>query len=167
MKTFKNLYFVFALTCTVLAGVLLSGCKKDDPCENVTCQNGGTCNDGTCACAAGYEGTNCGTEVRSKFLATYSFLESCAASGNGNGTLIITTSSTGALNVILNFGSNLIFNATVSGSQITIPSQTITVNGNALTINGNGQLNGNILTLNYTVASGGGSDTCTATCTKQ
>ena len=36
-----------------------------DDCAGVTCQNGGTCNDGvnayTCTCAAGYEGTNCQT----------------------------------------------------------------------------------------------------------
>ncbi len=37
-----------------------------DDCASQPCQNGGTCTDGvdayTCACAAGYEGTNC--EVR-------------------------------------------------------------------------------------------------------
>ena len=43
-----------------------------DDCAGVTCQNGGTCNDGvnayTCTCASGYEGTNCET---SSFCSTH------------------------------------------------------------------------------------------------
>jgi hypothetical protein len=40
---------------------LFNGCKKDDPCEDKVCFNGGACVDGTCVCANGYSGANCET----------------------------------------------------------------------------------------------------------
>lgn len=51
--------------------LVLYGCKKDkkggifggDPCKNVTCLNGGHCEDGTCVCATGYTGTDCGVQI--------------------------------------------------------------------------------------------------------
>jgi len=58
MKLFKLTTWILALGITVG----LSGCKKDsdsDPCDGVSCLNGGTCNDGSCACPAGYFGSNC------------------------------------------------------------------------------------------------------------
>ncbi len=33
--------------------------NQPDPCAAITCQNGGTCNNGTCACPSGFSGTNC------------------------------------------------------------------------------------------------------------
>lgn len=39
----------------------LFACKKEDPCENVSCQNGGTCDDGTCICINGFSGQFCQT----------------------------------------------------------------------------------------------------------
>lgn len=54
------------------AGLLLTilffhGCSSDDsadgPCDRVTCQNGGTCNDGLCECPDGFEGLLCETEI--------------------------------------------------------------------------------------------------------
>ena len=47
-----------------LIGILAS-CEKDDddPCDNVTCLNGGTCEDGNCDCLEGYTGNECGEQV--------------------------------------------------------------------------------------------------------
>lgn len=169
MKTFKRLYFTFALTCGVIGGVLLTGCKKDtDPCKDVSCLNGGTCNNGSCNCATGYEGSTCGTEVRSKFIASYSVQESCTV-GNYNYNMTINSSATGIDKIVINnfYGVGAAVTASVSGSSITIPSQTVTVQGVAVTFSGSGQLNGNILTLSYIASIGADSDSCTATCTKQ
>lgn len=50
--------FYITLLCMPL---LLSSCKKDDPCEDKVCLNGGACVDGTCVCANGYTGADCST----------------------------------------------------------------------------------------------------------
>jgi len=49
--------------CDCIAGFTGERCDQaivDDPCEDVTCENGGTCNsDGTCDCLDGFMGDNC------------------------------------------------------------------------------------------------------------
>jgi len=51
----KNLFYL-SLTLFVLN---FSSCSK---CKDVTCNNGGTCEDGICACLTGFSGTNCEIE---------------------------------------------------------------------------------------------------------
>lgn len=158
----------FLFTLAVILGVVSTGCKKEvDPCENVSCLNGGTCNNGNCACSEGYEGSTCGTEERSKFIASYNTTEACP-SGNFSYTVGVTTSSTGVSNVIIsNFGGyGVNVAASANNSTLTIANQTIDLSGTAATFSGTGQLSGNILTITYTVAANGGSETCTMTCTK-
>jgi len=36
---------------------------EEDLCENVICQNEGTCNEGKCECKTGFEGENCETNI--------------------------------------------------------------------------------------------------------
>lgn len=161
MKTLR--LFSLALSFVALA---LTGCK--DECKDVVCQNGGTCEEGICLCATGYEGTNCETEIRAKFLGSYTVSESCQ-SGNYSFSLSITSSSAGVSNIIINnfYDIGINVSATINGNSVTIPNQTINDGGVALTISGSGQLSGNILTLTYNISAGTESDSCTATCTKQ
>tara|TARA_Y100000389_G_C17262738_1_gene413842 strand:+ start:89 stop:658 length:570 start_codon:yes stop_codon:yes gene_type:complete len=67
-KLFMNLKTTFL---TVISTLLIASCATD-PCTDVTCLNASTCSDGTCLCTDWYEGTDCGTEQRTKFLGTYS-----------------------------------------------------------------------------------------------
>lgn len=43
-------------------------CAKKDPCEDITCINGGICETGTCKCPVGYEGTTCEKESLPKAI---------------------------------------------------------------------------------------------------
>lgn len=142
------------------ASLAFTGCKKDedDPCDNVVCQNGGTCNSGSCSCASGYEGSTCGTEVRAKFIGQYNGTLSCPGV-NGTVNMTITNSAAGITTIVFNDGADM-WTGTVSGSSVNIPTQTLS--GGA-TISGSGQLAGLILTLNFNLAG----NTCTYSGTKQ
>ncbi len=99
---------------------------------------------------------------REKFLGTYDVNESCAT-GNYTYSVTISESSVNTSDVILNnvgdFSAN--FTGVVSGSNISI-------NGTqqGLTMSGTGTLNGNALTVIYSV-SGAFVDNCTATAIKR
>lgn len=59
---------IFIITFAALSIILSSGCKKKkttetvDPCASTVCLNGGTCDNGACACPLGYSGADCGTQ---------------------------------------------------------------------------------------------------------
>lgn len=167
MKKMK-IFSLSALSALALSTMLFFSSCTPDPCKDVTCLNNGTCNDGNCECVTGYEGTDCGTEVRAKFLGPYSVTDGCSASGAATYSININKSNT-EINVVLisNFW-NLFANnvkATVNGTNLTIATQEPDNDGYKVT--GNGTINGNTLTINYTViAPGGASDVCTAICTK-
>jgi len=144
-----------------------TACK--DECKDVNCQNGGICDAGDCTCADGYEGTRCESEMRAKFIGVYNANENCTGFGIDNFQINVATSSTGIKNIIITnfFGAGLSVSATISDNAVSIPNQTVVDGiGNAYTLSGGGQLSGNILTLTYSISSGGVGTNCTATCTK-
>ncbi len=60
-----NRLFKTALILGAFSLLLFASCKKDDPidpCENITCLNGGTCVNGECNCPTGYTGPDCGEQ---------------------------------------------------------------------------------------------------------
>ena len=60
----KQIKFLTAFLAIFSMTALTQSCElfeEDDPCETVSCENGGTCVDGACDCPEGYSGTNCQT----------------------------------------------------------------------------------------------------------
>jgi len=55
----NNLFLILAL---LVGSLCFNACQ--DPCEDVTCENGGTCDDGDCMCPDGFTGTNCETAAQ-------------------------------------------------------------------------------------------------------
>ncbi len=58
MKQFKLFLLTAFITISAFGALIYSSCRKDK-CKGVTCQNGGTCNDGSCVCPSGYSGNFC------------------------------------------------------------------------------------------------------------
>ena len=78
--------------------------EEPDLCKDVDCGMYGMCVQGDCVCELGYEGAACATVQRDKFIATYNVNESCA-SGEGEYSITVTSSSTSISSIIItNFG---------------------------------------------------------------
>lgn len=59
---------LFFLSAVILFSVW--SCAKD-PCSGVICKNGGACLDGNCICPMGYNGANCGQQLRIQFAGDF------------------------------------------------------------------------------------------------
>ncbi len=57
------------LLCFLGGFMFMQSCKDD--CEDVTCFNGGICDDGTCQCEDGYTGSTCEDEERAGLIGTW------------------------------------------------------------------------------------------------
>jgi hypothetical protein len=105
--------------------------------------------DGTCACDAGFEGTDCSTEERAKFVGVYTVTGtiSCTQSGDfiiNPSTLTISNSSSSTSNIVIDFGGLTVI-ASISGTSLTVASQSI----GSFTYTGSGSINGNNITLTF------------------
>lgn len=159
------------LAAVAVATTMFFASCSEDKCKNVTCQNAGTCVDGACKCALGYEGTNCETESRVKFTGTtstsYTFDDSfngTTAAGDYNVSFSKDPSDVKKM-ILTNFGgygTTAVVTVTVSGSTFT-QSGTYTTGGVTLSeIQGSKNSAGKI-TFSYKVTDTAGSTTFTAT----
>jgi hypothetical protein len=73
---FKPVLISALTTLSVFTSVVLisMSCNKDK-CKTIVCAHGGICNGGKCTCLAGYEGSNCETVSRQKFLGNWHVFE--------------------------------------------------------------------------------------------
>ncbi len=176
MKSIKNIAIAALLSVGAFAAVVYSSCTKDD-CKDVVCQNGGTCVSGKCQCPTGYEGTNCETLSRAKFLtngstATYITAvgqDSCYMSGTYTMTVTPGTNSNEiTINNFAGYGTSAtLTGVVVSGSNF---SKADTVTAGAVKIyNVSGSMNaaGNLISFTYTAKDATATATCHATSTKQ
>lgn len=126
MKSIKRIALSAFLTVSAFCAVLYTSCSKDE-CKDVVCQNGGVCSGGTCTCVTGYEGANCETAVRAKFIKQWSASDKEATTTTTIPTYVSAiVAGTTIADIKISKFSNLFDNdvvATVSGNVITIPSQ--------------------------------------------
>jgi hypothetical protein len=146
MKNLKTILTATALTLGLFT-VTFTACTPD-PCKNVVCSNGGTCDaNGACVCPAGFEGTTCATLSRDKFIGVFNGTETCTI---GTDAYAINQSTVTAL-------------ASANGNAFTIPSQTVAA---GVTGSGSGTISGNNITVTYTITDGTLTNTCTFIGTK-
>lgn len=137
--------------------MFVSSCKKD-ACENVSCLNGGECNDGTCVCPSGFRGEHCETAIppNEKFIGSYTVTDNCSAdepdcSGSLTYVMVIRASGDNAIYIDNYFANFNNVYATVSGNTFTVPAVygVLNIAGTEQwdIDSGSGSLNGNTLTL--------------------
>ncbi len=120
------------------------------------------------ACDAGYEGANCATESRVKFIGSYAASENGSVTGAANFSLTIVNNPTDVTKIrITNFWNSFVnpVSAVVSGNSITIPSQIPDNDGYA--VSGTGTINGTTITITYVVVNQGLTDNVTGTWSRQ
>lgn len=178
-----------------LVGALTLTLTSCDECKDVTCDNGGSCSegtcectdnfygdacevecvngtyaDGTCGCDAGYEGEACDVESRADMIASYSVADVCSASGADSYECDITASSASADGILISDFWAIFVNdvtATVSGDEITIAEQE--PDGDGWKVSGSGTYNEDgTIDFDYNIVDpDGNADQCDATWTKK
>ncbi len=167
MKRMKTVAFTLLLAFGAFSAITYTSCSKDE-CKDVTCVNG-TCIGGACSCPTGYEGTQCQTESRTKFIHQYTVNASCQASyvanitaGTGSDVTQVVISNLANMNSAA--GTTTTVTATVNGNEITIPEQNVVGFTSAtITASGSGTIANGVITMNYTVKAGTTTNTCTNT----
>ena len=165
MKQIKNVIAVFALAIGLM---FAQSCA--DPCKDVECGANGTCVEGVCECNAGFEGDQCETEMRTKFLKTGATVsETCGGTNTPAYTVDIIKGNAIDAVRIKNLGnydcsgttSEYYVEGTVSGTSLTIPQQTVNILTCSITFSGSGSVSGTSVSITYTATYTGGSDNCT------
>jgi hypothetical protein len=153
--SFLTTFSVIALFSLVL---YMASCKPD-PCKTraVECNNGGTCKDGDCICAAGYEGESCQFKVNKKFDSYYAcsarveLINNTPPSNDNDDTLRIKALNDKFGVKIYSIRDSLIevLTASVVGNAITIKEQNIQFPLTAAIYKyyGTGSLNNGVLTI--------------------
>lgn len=142
-------------TCECDNGFSGSDCTIEDLCitQNTTCLNGGTCLDGDCTCAAGYEGDSCSIVSRDKFLGVALDADEACGAFTAQYVIDIIAGTSGADIIrIKNLGNyncpagDYYVDATVSLDEVTIINDTVC----AAVFSGSGSISSTgVLTLTY------------------
>ncbi|MGI9191397.1 MAG: calcium-binding EGF-like domain-containing protein [Chitinophagaceae bacterium] len=125
---------------------------RPDACVNraVVCKNGGTCRDGDCICAYGYEGDSCQFRVNEKFASNYACIRTMLINNSlvdDNDDTIRVKAGTDPYSIqffSIRDSIKEVVSATVNGSYVTIPKQVLK---DSLDYWGNGSLSKGVITI--------------------
>ncbi len=157
MKSIRNVALSALLTIGAFSAITYTSCNKDE-CKDVVCKNGGTCVAGVCSCPTGYEGTNCETLSRDKFVGTYVGTEICSV-GTDNYSITVAANSDNLKITMTN-----IYNEGFSAVGTVTGKNTFSFSGSSgtTTYTGTGELTGtSALKVTYSITTGAVSNSCT------
>jgi hypothetical protein len=172
LKSIRNIALATILTVGAFSTVLYTSCNKD-ACKDVVCQNGGTCVNGTCSCATGYEGTNCETLSATKFVGLWTVAETCNGTASPSYQVTVTTDPAAPNKVLVKnlgnygctVGGEITWNGVVNAAQLTINDNKCSYQMNATGNYANGKVTFTY-TATYSVAGVSKTDNCSATLSK-
>jgi len=115
---------------TAFSAVTVSSCNEDK-CKAIVCAYGGVCTDGMCLCPSGYEGNQCETITRNRYLGVWHVTEDGTYSNATQYSVSVAPGANISELQIRNFRNSFTSDvqAFVRGDSITVPNQTI-YNGN-------------------------------------
>lgn len=124
---------------SVFSAVTISSCTEDK-CKAIACAYGGVCSDGKCLCPSGYEGPQCETVNRTRYLGTWIVTENGSITDAAQYTMSIEKGDNITEVRIKNL-RNLFtedVRAFVKADTLYIPLQTITTKNQPYTVVGSG-----------------------------
>ena len=92
--------FKKSLSLMLLAIIFLSSCKNE-PCDDIICQNNGICIDGLCDCPDGFEGELCEEFSRQKILGNFDVSSDCVGDSSETNVWSIAASASTANEVLI------------------------------------------------------------------
>jgi len=121
---FKTVLISALATLSVFFCVTYMSCNRDR-CKTIVCAHFGVCNDGVCVCPSGYEGSNCETVSREKFLGNWTVFEKGSATKAAQYAISIQKSTQTTDVVIQNFYNyfHTPIKGYIHGDTLTIPNQ--------------------------------------------
>lgn len=150
----KKVFKPFMMMATVAGVLAVSSCTK--------------------TCDPGYEGNDCKTEVREKFVGQWTASDDCVVDENSGGEVPYVVINLVGDNIadfkitnVAGAGISLVA-TTTSSTSFAINSQDISFAGSTVTVTGNGTISedAKTITLSYTVSGDAANLTCGATLTK-
>lgn len=174
MKRFRtsiSVLFLFGI-------ILLTAACNEDPCEDITCNNGGTCADGLCECPDGFIGDDCSIVDATNLIGNYSGrYEGCFQTAPDHVVQLDQSEVSGFAVTFINLGdyacpgnsdNRVRVEANFNGNSIEMPEQTVCGDSNfeGYTFDGTGTVFTDSIRLdfnvNYTVDGNSRTDNCTA-----
>lgn len=143
MKKARVLLSALMLSAIGLTTLTVTSCNKDDK-----------------KCNVGYEGKDCKTLSRDKFIGTWNGLENCTL-GTDNYTVSVTASGTSEVQIVIGnvYNQGFIATGSITGEQ------TMSFNGSEgdITYSGTGKINtaNGDLELTYNISNAGTTNSCT------
>lgn len=123
---FKTILLTALGAITVFTAVTYSSCTSDK-CKAIVCAYGGVCTDGGCVCPSGYEGPQCETITRERYLRTWIVTEDGSLTDAAQYTISVEKGDNITELKIKNFYNHFVTDvrAFVKGDTIYIPQQDI------------------------------------------
>ena len=157
---FQSLLYTALVVTTGFLSSTLTSCEPEK-CKTIVCAHGGTCDDGNCVCPTGYEGPQCETVNRNRFMGIWIVTENGTISNAAQYAVSVEEGNNVDQVRIKTFYNTLTtaVDAYVKGDTIRIPQQEI----NSYKLEGIGTIaddkyygdHGKII-LNYSITDGNG-----------
>ncbi len=143
MNTRLRSVLLTASIITAAFGAVTYTACTEDKCKAIVCANGSVCKDGACICPSGYEGAQCETVNRERFLDNWVVVEDGTISAPANYTVSVERGSAITEVAIKNFRNYFTANvkARVKGDTLYIDPQDIpAANNQTSTVEGKAYL---------------------------